>query len=184
MCVSLSFGGGVRRLANMSYTTAYILEVVFYGKRGVQLYDTRDPEGGTAETNCEPLSDFVQTTAHATLSAPPCSPSVLFRHSEYVPTAEEAAAAAELQDSEVVLLRGREGDLLQGKGSVGPVAAATKLGSSLSYAVGGLDAQLDEIVRRVLATRALPAHVRQALGVSHCRGLLLYGPPGNCTKHC
>ena len=38
--------------------------------------------------------------------------------------------------------------------------------------VGGLDAQLDDIARRVLASRANPAAARR-LGVSHVRGILL-----------
>ncbi|KAL3803754.1 hypothetical protein ACHAW5_004605 [Stephanodiscus triporus] len=46
--------------------------------------------------------------------------------------------------------------------------------------VGGLDAQLDDIARRVLASRANPAAARR-LGVSHVRGILLSGPPG-CGK--
>ena len=46
--------------------------------------------------------------------------------------------------------------------------------------VGGLDTQLDAIVRRVLASRADPAAARR-LGVSHVRGILLSGPPG-CGK--
>ena len=46
--------------------------------------------------------------------------------------------------------------------------------------VGGLDKQLDDIARRVLASRANPAAARK-LGVSHVRGVLLSGPPG-CGK--
>jgi len=46
--------------------------------------------------------------------------------------------------------------------------------------VGGLDAQLDAIARRVLASRANPEAARR-LGVSHVRGVLLSGPPG-CGK--
>ena len=46
--------------------------------------------------------------------------------------------------------------------------------------VGGLDAQLDDIARRVLASRANPAAAKR-LGVSHVRGILLSGPPG-CGK--
>jgi len=46
--------------------------------------------------------------------------------------------------------------------------------------VGGLDAQLDDIARRVLASRANPQAARR-LGVSHVRGILLSGPPG-CGK--
>jgi len=46
--------------------------------------------------------------------------------------------------------------------------------------VGGLDNQLDDIARRVLASRANPQAARR-LGVSHVRGILLSGPPG-CGK--
>lgn len=46
--------------------------------------------------------------------------------------------------------------------------------------VGGLDDQLDAIVRRVLASRANPEAARR-LGVNHVRGILLSGPPG-CGK--
>lgn len=46
--------------------------------------------------------------------------------------------------------------------------------------VGGLDSQLDDIARRVLASRANPEAARR-LGVSHVRGILLSGPPG-CGK--
>ncbi|KAL7531723.1 hypothetical protein ACHAXR_004195, partial [Thalassiosira sp. AJA248-18] len=46
--------------------------------------------------------------------------------------------------------------------------------------VGGLDTQLDDIARRVLASRANPQAARR-LGVGHVRGILLSGPPG-CGK--
>lgn len=46
--------------------------------------------------------------------------------------------------------------------------------------VGGLNAQLDAIARRVLASRANPQAARR-LGISHVRGILLSGPPG-CGK--
>jgi hypothetical protein len=46
--------------------------------------------------------------------------------------------------------------------------------------VGGLDRQLDDIARRVLASRANPAAAKR-LGVSHVKGILLSGPPG-CGK--
>jgi hypothetical protein len=55
----------------------------------------------------------------------------------------------------------------------------SKLGLSFD-AVGGLDTQLQSIVRRVLASRAHPAAARR-LGVAHVRGILLSGPPG-CGK--
>ncbi|KAL1530398.1 hypothetical protein AB1Y20_001303 [Prymnesium parvum] len=57
---------------------------------------------------------------------------------------------------------------------------ASSFAASLSGNVGGLEAQLEAIVRRVLASRADPAAARR-LGVSHVRGILLSGPPG-CGK--
>ena len=59
-------------------------------------------------------------------------------------------------------------------------SGAGSLGDALSGSVGGLEAQLDAIVRRVLASRADPAAARR-LGISHVRGILLSGPPG-CGK--
>jgi SpoVK/Ycf46/Vps4 family AAA+-type ATPase len=61
--------------------------------------------------------------------------------------------------------------------------AAKHLGNAMGMSfdkVGGLDAQLDSIARRVLASRANPEAARR-LGVSHVRGILLSGPPG-CGK--
>jgi len=52
----------------------------------------------------------------------------------------------------------------------------SKLGMKFEK-VGGLDAQLDTIVRRVLASRANPEAARR-LGILHVRGILLRGPPG------
>jgi ATP-dependent 26S proteasome regulatory subunit len=55
----------------------------------------------------------------------------------------------------------------------------TKMGMDFEE-VGGLDAQLDAIARRVLASRANPKAAKR-LGVSHVKGILLSGPPG-CGK--
>ena len=52
---------------------------------------------------------------------------------------------------------------------------------SLRTNVGGLDEQLAAIVRRAFATRRLPPQVMSSLGLSHVKGMLLYGPPG-CGK--
>lgn len=54
------------------------------------------------------------------------------------------------------------------------------LENALSSNVGGLEGELESIVRRVLASRADPAAARR-LGVGHVRGVLLSGPPG-CGK--
>jgi vesicle-fusing ATPase len=53
--------------------------------------------------------------------------------------------------------------------------------AALDDFVGGLDAQLATIARRVLATRHLDPSTAAQLGVANVRGLLLYGPPG-CGK--
>lgn len=60
-----------------------------------------------------------------------------------------------------------------------PSGLNKKLGMEFEN-VGGLDSQLDDIARRVLASRANPEAARR-LGVSHVRGILLSGPPG-CGK--
>ena len=70
-----------------------------------------------------------------------------------------------------------EADLPSAPPSVPPAA---ELSEALSGKVGGLEAQLDAIVRRVLASRADAAGARR-LGISHVRGILLSGPPG-CGK--
>lgn len=64
--------------------------------------------------------------------------------------------------------------------SSGAKNSALEAATKLSTNVGGLEAQLDAIVRRVLASRADPASARR-LGISHVRGVLLSGPPG-CGK--
>jgi len=50
--------------------------------------------------------------------------------------------------------------------------------SDLQRRIGGLDSALHNIVRRVLKSRSLPPTTLAALGLSHVRGLLLYGKPG------
>jgi vesicle-fusing ATPase len=50
-----------------------------------------------------------------------------------------------------------------------------------AYGVGGLDEELQTIIRRAFMSRLLPPDMASSLGVSHVRGVLLYGPPG-CGK--
>ena len=56
---------------------------------------------------------------------------------------------------------------------------SSKIGMKFDQ-VGGLDDQLNDIARRVLASRANPEAARR-LGISHVKGILLSGPPG-CGK--
>jgi vesicle-fusing ATPase len=51
----------------------------------------------------------------------------------------------------------------------------------LDSKIGGLNDELKTIVRRVLLSRQVEPKVLKSLGLSHVRGLLLYGPPG-CGK--
>lgn len=47
--------------------------------------------------------------------------------------------------------------------------------------IGGLKEQFSEIFRRAFASRLLSDQVAEKLGVTHTRGIVLYGPPG-CGK--
>jgi vesicle-fusing ATPase len=47
--------------------------------------------------------------------------------------------------------------------------------------IGGLDAEFNQIFRRAFASRIWPAHIIAQMGISHVRGMLLFGPPG-CGK--
>jgi hypothetical protein len=49
--------------------------------------------------------------------------------------------------------------------------------------VGGLDDALEELFRRILLTRAIPKAVFERYGLTHVKGVLLYGAPG-CGKYC
>ena len=51
----------------------------------------------------------------------------------------------------------------------------------LGNSIGGLNEELRTIVRRVLLSRQIEPKMLKTLGLSHVKGLLLYGPPG-CGK--
>ena len=44
--------------------------------------------------------------------------------------------------------------------------------------IGGLNRELVNVFRRALSTRAFPPSVAEKLGISHVKGILLYGAPG------
>ena len=47
--------------------------------------------------------------------------------------------------------------------------------------IGGLDAEFNQIFRRAFSSRIWPSSIIQQMGISHVRGMLLFGPPG-CGK--
>jgi vesicle-fusing ATPase len=47
--------------------------------------------------------------------------------------------------------------------------------------IGGLDAEFNQIFRRAFSSRIWPAAIIQQMGITHVRGMLLFGPPG-CGK--
>ena len=53
--------------------------------------------------------------------------------------------------------------------------------SVLEREIGGLSTQLHTLVRRIIVSRQLSTTLLRSLGLSHVKGLLLYGPPG-CGK--
>lgn len=48
----------------------------------------------------------------------------------------------------------------------------------LQRRVGGLQTELEILIRRISYSRKLPPHILQSMGLSHVKGVLLYGPPG------
>eukprot|EP01062_Namystynia_karyoxenos_P073104 TRINITY_DN69952_c0_g1_i1.p1 TRINITY_DN69952_c0_g1~~TRINITY_DN69952_c0_g1_i1.p1 ORF type:complete len:811 (+),score=272.51 TRINITY_DN69952_c0_g1_i1:90-2435(+) len=49
------------------------------------------------------------------------------------------------------------------------------------FGIGGLDNEADQVFRRAFASRIFPPSYLARLGISHVKGILLYGPPG-CGK--
>ena len=69
-----------------------------------------------------------------------------------------------------------------GGGSGGPKESL--FNSDFDFAklgIGGLGSEFDTIFRRAFASRIYPSHLIQQMGITHVRGMLLFGPPG-CGK--
>jgi len=47
--------------------------------------------------------------------------------------------------------------------------------------IGGLTSEFNQIFRRAFASRVWPSHIMKQMGITHVRGMLLFGPPG-CGK--
>lgn len=65
--------------------------------------------------------------------------------------------------------------------SAEPTDEYSRAFETLKKNVGGLGPEVTDLVRRVLASRRLEPTVLTSLGLSHVKGVLLYGPPG-CGK--
>jgi hypothetical protein len=78
-----------------------------------------------------------------------------------------------------------------GGGAAGGAGGGGKIGSSRLFrpdfhleemGIGGLDGEVGSVFRRAFASRVYPASVLKRMGVNHVRGVLLYGPPGDCVN--
>ncbi|CAM9606125.1 unnamed protein product, partial [Laminaria digitata] len=121
----------------------------------------------------------------------PCPPALLFRDGDVYEEEEEEDGGGGAAGGGLTLVR-RDGKVAESRHGGGGGGEGEGKGAQDSFKelftadelacdVGGLDGQLEDIVRRVLSTRSIPSELRQALGVGHVRGLLLHGPPG-CGK--
>ncbi|CBN77853.1 vesicle-fusing ATPase [Ectocarpus siliculosus] len=199
-----SFGGGARRLINESFQPAIILEVVMYDWSRGSGYSGSYAAPGTSSSGSAELRAEAEGIGRAeaagvegdgggesgpakngilpivAMDACPCPPALLFRDGDVY----EEEEGEEDGGRGLTLVRSDGGAVEQGRAAgevVGGGVEDLLTADGLACDVGGLDGQLEDIVRRVLSTRSIPTELRQALGVGHVRGLLLHGPPG-CGK--
>ena len=92
---------------------------------------------------------------------------------------EEIEEGEGAEDSEGIDASDSDNDADETNTETAKLSLGDRLGLTFEK-VGGLDSQLDAIVRRVLASRSNPEAAKR-LGVNHVRGILLSGPPG-CGK--
>ena len=147
----------------------------------------REPQGGTATVGSAkadkaylqiggPLHQYLPVTSSAA-----CLELVL-RHGAAVVARPCAARAARRGRAARLLLRPRGAAAAAAARAARrppPPPPRRRSSRALEARVGGLEAELDAIVRRVLASRADPAAARRRR--DHVRGILLSGPPG-CGK--
>ncbi|CAM9981693.1 unnamed protein product [Ectocarpus sp. 6 AP-2014] len=199
-----SFGGGARRLINESFQPAVILEVVMYDWSRGSGYSGSYAAPGTSSSGSAELRAEAEGIGRAeaagvegdgggesgpakngilpivAMDACPCPPALLFRDGDVYEEEEDGEDGGR----GLTLVRSDGGAVEQGRAAgevVGGGVEDLLTADGLACDVGGLDGQLEDIVRRVLSTRSIPTELRQALGVGHVRGLLLHGPPG-CGK--
>jgi len=159
--------GGPRHEYEPTTSTAACLELVLRHEVQQSSLSPELPELPSGSELLEAFRDRDAPPPKSTLTPPTAA----------APAAAAAAAAAAAPGAAAASSSG------SGSSSSSAAAAAeakVQLAAALESRVGGLEGQLDAIVRRVLASRADPAAARR-LGVSHVRGILLSGPPG-CGK--
>jgi len=126
-------------------------------------------------------STYPENDGIVVMATPPCDPTLLFTDinstdslSGQILSLQSHKAQSGLSLSSTTRKHG------QGPEKNEPVTSKEWI-KDLVTDVGGLEKELQDITRRVLASRTLPADVRDLMGIRHVRGLLLYGPPG-CGK--
>ncbi|CAB1121270.1 unnamed protein product [Ectocarpus sp. CCAP 1310/34] len=207
-----SFGGGARRLINESFQPAVILEVVMYDWSRGSGYSGSYAAPGTSSSGSAELRAEAEGVGRAeaagvegdgggesspaengilpivAMDSCPCPPALLFRDGDVYEEEEDKEDGG----GGLTLVRSDGGVVEQGRAAgevVGGGVEDLLTADGLACDVGGLDGQLEDIVRRVLSTRSIPTEVGHGTarygavrcGVGHVRGLLLHGPPG-CGK--
>lgn len=101
------------------------------------------------------------------LNACPCPPAILFGDGDVYEEEDDEegqdGAGLTLVRKDGKMIRGRGNSMGSGGGGAGEGGVLDDLltAGELACDVGGLDSQLEDIVRRVLSTRSLPPEVRQ-----------------------
>jgi hypothetical protein len=74
--------------------------------------------------------------------------------------------------------------IINQRSSVAPNLFKSKEVSFEKLGIGGMDRQFEEIFRRAFASRVFPPHVVKRLGITHVKGMLLFGPPVRARHAC